>query len=295
MLQQDEPDDYVVATGETHSVREFCERAFAPRRLPAPLDGVRSRRDGRRREDRAPSASRVDPRYFRPAEVDVLLGRARVLRPRVRARWPAAHAGRGSGADETGRRRGERHAVRVRVDPRYFRPAEVDLLLGDASKATRELGWTPNVTFAGLVDMMTDADLEKARKEASPPSRQCDGTLNASVARKSGNAPVDSNGAVERGIERAGGRLRRRRGEVRRHATLVEGEPARRVERPGRPAGGLEALRDERPEDVALRRARRPGRGRSGRRTRRLAGRRRTPLRGPPSRRRGRARRASSR
>ena len=59
--------------------------------------------------------------------------------------------------------------MRVRVDPRYYRPAEVDLLLGDASKAARELGWTPSVTFAGLVDMMTDADLDKARQESAAP------------------------------------------------------------------------------------------------------------------------------
>ena len=54
--------------------------------------------------------------------------------------------------------------MRVRVDERYFRPAEVDVLLGDASKARRELGWTPKVTFEGLVTMMVDADLEKARR-----------------------------------------------------------------------------------------------------------------------------------
>jgi GDPmannose 4,6-dehydratase len=57
--------------------------------------------------------------------------------------------------------------VRVRVDERYFRPAEVDFLLGDASKARRELGWTPKVTFEGLVNMMVDADLEKARLETA--------------------------------------------------------------------------------------------------------------------------------
>ena len=87
MLQQDEPDDYVVATGETHSVREFCEEAFGY----AGLD------------------------------------------------W-------------------EDHVV---VDPKYFRPAEVDLLLGDASKAKRELGWEPRVTFKALTRLMVDADLAR--------------------------------------------------------------------------------------------------------------------------------------
>ncbi len=109
MLQKNEPGDYVVATGETHTVREFCERAFA--RAGRPL------------------------------------------------RWTGSGAGESGVEAETG-------AVRVRVDERYFRPAEVDFLLGDASKARRELGWTPKATFEGLVNMMVDADLEKASKEA---------------------------------------------------------------------------------------------------------------------------------
>ena len=91
MLQQDEPDDYVIATDETHSVREFCEKAFGR------LD--------------------LDYRDF------------------------------------------------IEIDPRYFRPAEVDLLLGTADKARRRLGWRPRVSFDELVDMMVDADLELARRE----------------------------------------------------------------------------------------------------------------------------------
>jgi len=111
MLQRDEPGDFVVATGETHTVREFCGRAFA--RAGRPLT------------------------------------------------W------RGSGPEETGAE--ANGTVRVRVDPRYYRPAEVDVLLGNASKAARELGWAPCVTFADLVDMMTDADLDKARQEPLAP------------------------------------------------------------------------------------------------------------------------------
>ncbi|MGE3880456.1 MAG: GDP-mannose 4,6-dehydratase [Planctomycetota bacterium] len=91
MLQQDEADDYVVATGETHSVREFCEKAFAC----------------------------------------------------VSLDW-------------------EKY---VKIDPRYFRPAEVDLLLGDPAKAKQKLGWQPRVDFDGLVRMMVDTDLESARRE----------------------------------------------------------------------------------------------------------------------------------
>ena len=105
MLRADRPDDYVVATGESHSVREFCDLAFA--RIGKPL------------------------------------------------RW------QGSGVEEVGVDEGG--SVRVRVDPEYFRPAEVESLLGDASRARDELGWQPKVSFEQLVEMMVDADLERAR------------------------------------------------------------------------------------------------------------------------------------
>jgi GDPmannose 4,6-dehydratase len=102
MLQVDEPEDYVVATGETHSVREFCEVAFD--RVGLPLT------------------------------------------------W------RGEGLDEEGL--GPDGQCLVRVAPRYFRPAEVDYLLGDPSKARDDLGWHPETAFKTLVDMMVDADME---------------------------------------------------------------------------------------------------------------------------------------
>ena len=107
MLQAEKPDDYVVATGETHSVREFCERAFA--RVDKPL------------------------------------------------RWV------GEGVEECGIDP-DGNAV-VRIDPGYFRPAEVDLLLGDSTRARQELRWEPQVTFDGLVDMMVDADMESVRQQ----------------------------------------------------------------------------------------------------------------------------------
>jgi GDPmannose 4,6-dehydratase len=114
MLQQEAPGDYVVATGQVRSVREFCERAFAK------------------------------------AEISLA--------------WA------GAGLDETGVDAATGR-VRVRVDPRYFRPAEVDVLLGDASKARGALGWSPRVDFDGLVGMMVAADLERARKEAAAARR----------------------------------------------------------------------------------------------------------------------------
>jgi GDPmannose 4,6-dehydratase len=118
MVQAEEADDYVIATGEMHTVREFVEAAFA--------------------------------------------------RAGVRLEW------RGAGVEQTGvvaAVAGELEAkVRagdtvVAVDPRYFRPAEVEQLLGDPTKAREKLGWQPRVTFQGLVEMMVDADLEAQRRE----------------------------------------------------------------------------------------------------------------------------------
>jgi GDPmannose 4,6-dehydratase len=93
MLQQDEPDDYVVATGETHSVKELCEVAFA--------------------------------------------------------------------------RAGLNYEDHVQIDERFIRPAEVDVLVGDATKAHEKLHWEARVDFAGLVEMMVDADLDALSKQIS--------------------------------------------------------------------------------------------------------------------------------
>jgi GDPmannose 4,6-dehydratase len=109
MLQQPQPDDYVLATGETHSVREFVERAFA----------------------------RVDRRI----------------------EW------RGKGIDEVGLDAASGKEL-VRVDRNYFRPTEVDALLGDPSKARTKLGWSHKTSFAELVAEMVDADLALIDQEA---------------------------------------------------------------------------------------------------------------------------------
>ncbi|HTO06165.1 MAG TPA: GDP-mannose 4,6-dehydratase [Myxococcota bacterium] len=103
MLQQPAPDDFVVATGETHSIREFIERA------------------------------------------------ARVCG------WELVWSGKGT--DEKGRDR-RTGKLLVEIDPRFFRPAEVDLLLGNPAKAKRKLGWEPRVRFPELVEIMMKADLE---------------------------------------------------------------------------------------------------------------------------------------
>jgi GDPmannose 4,6-dehydratase len=90
MLQQDKPDDYVIATNETHSVRDFLQAAFG----------------------------------------------------HVGLDW-------------------QKH---VEIDPRYYRPAEVDLLIGDYAKAKRQLGWEPKTRFVDLVKLMVDADVELLRR-----------------------------------------------------------------------------------------------------------------------------------
>jgi GDPmannose 4,6-dehydratase len=109
ILQADAPDDFVLATGETRSVREFVEIAFAE------------------------------------------VGRA--------IEW------RGKGVEETGVDKTTGKTV-VRIDPQYFRPTEVDELIGDASKAHAKLGWKPKTGFAQLVKEMVAADLAIARREA---------------------------------------------------------------------------------------------------------------------------------
>merc|ERR1711935_755108 len=105
MLQQDEPDDYVLATGETHSVREFVEKAFAHAGLII--------------------------------------------------KWKGATGT----TEEIGVEEGNEERVVVKIDPRYFRPTEVDLLLGDPTKAKNKIGWESQTSFQKLVEEMVDHDI----------------------------------------------------------------------------------------------------------------------------------------
>lgn len=119
MLQQDAPDDYVIATGRQHSVREFIENA-------AKVLGVTVEWQGEAEQ-----------------EICVVVD---VSNPAV-----------------TGMKTGD---VIVRVDPRYYRPTEVETLLGDPSKAKRVLGWEPKITFEKLVEEMVTEDLRLAQRDA---------------------------------------------------------------------------------------------------------------------------------
>nr|CDS22917.1 GDP mannose 46 dehydratase [Echinococcus granulosus] len=107
MLQQEKPMDFVIASGEKHSVREFATKAFA--------------------------------------------------RAGIQIEWE------GSGLDEIGKDKAT-GKVRVRVNPNYFRPTEVDLLIGDSSKAEKELKWVRKTDFESLVNLMVDADLALVKK-----------------------------------------------------------------------------------------------------------------------------------
>jgi GDPmannose 4,6-dehydratase len=117
MLQQRAPEDYVIATGVQHSVRDFINAAAAEL-------GVKLSWSGK-------GAKEI----------------ARVAR--APGRWKALKAGQ----------------TLVRIDPRYYRPAEVETLLGDASKARKKLGWRPRVTFKQLVAEMMREDIEIARRD----------------------------------------------------------------------------------------------------------------------------------
>lgn len=108
ILQQDEPDDFVIATGRTHTVREFCESTF------------------------------------RCVDIDLV--------------WE------GEGKEEKGYD-GKTGNILIEIDPRYFRPTEVDMLLGDAAKARERLGWRPRYSLESMIQEMVESDLSSARDE----------------------------------------------------------------------------------------------------------------------------------
>ena len=123
MLQQEKPDDYVIASGVQHSVRQFVEKAAGELGI-----GIRWQGEG------------ID-------EIGIV----------------DSFEDKGESLKGKGPKAGQ---VIVRVDPRYFRPTEVESLLGDASKAKSELGWEPKISFEELVQEMVLADLEVAKRDA---------------------------------------------------------------------------------------------------------------------------------
>ncbi|MBP1694921.1 MAG: GDP-mannose 4,6-dehydratase [Deltaproteobacteria bacterium] len=120
MLQQETPDDYVIATGESHSVREFVELGFKKIGVDIEWKGKGVKEKG---------------------------------------------VASGVAADKKGTTSIRKGDVVVEVDPRYFRPTEVDELLGDATKARKKLGWSPKISFQEMVTSMVQSDLEEASKD----------------------------------------------------------------------------------------------------------------------------------
>ena len=120
MLQQDEPDDYVLATGETHTVREFVEKAFKA------------------------------------------VG--------TTIKW----VGDTGTVDEIGVDADDESRILVRIDPRYFRPTEVELLLGDPTKAKEKIGWKSSTPFDDLVKEMVESDLAMVQGKAVDPENRVD-------------------------------------------------------------------------------------------------------------------------
>ena len=118
MLQQEEPEDYVIATGKNHSVREFVEKAFLEIGIEIAWKGEGINEVG-------------------------------IVEKLLHGSCPMLSVG----------------DIVVKIDPRYFRPTEVDILLGDPSKAKEKLGWEPKVSFDELVKIMVEGDIKEAQKD----------------------------------------------------------------------------------------------------------------------------------
>ncbi len=132
MLQQDEPEDFVIATGKQHSVREFCDLAFSELGIKIAWEGDGVNEVGRidsilEKQIRDSSGHTIDP--------GTLLSDKQIGN------------------------------VIVRIDPRYFRPTEVESLLGDPSKAKAKLGWMPEISFEKMVQEMVQEDMTIARRD----------------------------------------------------------------------------------------------------------------------------------
>ncbi|NMC39002.1 MAG: GDP-mannose 4,6-dehydratase [Bacteroidales bacterium] len=132
ILQQDTPDDYVIATGVTTSIRDFIQKTFASAGLEIGFTGEK--------EDEIGSLVSIDEKVFtRMVGIEFL---------------------------DPVRKRLKENPVMVRVDRNYFRPTEVDLLIGDSTKARTRLGWKPEFDLQGLIDDMIISDIQLMKKES---------------------------------------------------------------------------------------------------------------------------------
>ncbi|MDQ7816763.1 MAG: GDP-mannose 4,6-dehydratase [Melioribacteraceae bacterium] len=140
MLQLDEPEDFVLATGETHTIREFCELTFRELGIEIEWSGSAENEIGKVKKVRS---AEVLSSLLKENNNGQLSTKNQELRT--------------VNMLKTG-------DIVVTIDPTYYRPTEVDLLIGDASKAKSKLGWEPKVKFEELIKIMVRADLEKVVK-----------------------------------------------------------------------------------------------------------------------------------
>lgn len=138
MLQQPEPEDFVIATGETHSVREFIEASFR-------CLGIKLKWEGQGSDEKGIIAEVSDSPIVADMHRDGNSAAINHLKP---------------------------GAIAVVIDPRYYRPTEVELLIGDPAKALEKLGWSPKTSFEQLVEIMIRSDLTLAQQEKAARSLQ---------------------------------------------------------------------------------------------------------------------------
>jgi GDPmannose 4,6-dehydratase len=139
MMQQDEPDDYVIATGVKTTVREFVRLAFAEVGISVDFEGTGENENG----------------FF--TDIDETL-----FTQRVGAGYIDSFASRVTRHAS----RSQRHASRISIDPKYYRPSEVELLIGDPTKARTRLGWEPEYTLQGLVSEMVASDIQLFKRDS---------------------------------------------------------------------------------------------------------------------------------
>lgn len=132
MLQQDEPDDYVIATGVTTTIREFIRLAFAEIGIHIAFNGSAENETG--------TISSIDEKTFTE---------------KVGPEYLSSLASRITD-----------HASRIRIDPKYYRPSEVELLIGDATKAKEKLGWVPEYALGDLIAEMVASDIRLFKRDA---------------------------------------------------------------------------------------------------------------------------------
>jgi GDPmannose 4,6-dehydratase len=134
MLQQDEPDDYVIATGMTTSIRDFVKMAFAEIGVSLAFAGDGPQEKGKISEvDRDIFANKVGEKYLQAFDSKSAMMNGESI---------------------------------ISVDPKYFRPSEVDLLIGDASKAKDKLGWAPEFSLKNIIREMVESDLKLFKRDA---------------------------------------------------------------------------------------------------------------------------------